>query len=163
MASTRDWWQIKSIRPTALIDHHIAIVSRYTDVMLFTRADYIPHKGLCSMQNMELIKWINFNYGMNKCIHPLFYMDVITKLYLNPLGAKFFRGNINLYLHFVSFLHIDTTQVVEILPQVEQEPTYSTYSISWLLMSGRRKEPGHQQSWYWLNLTEITQSPHTKG
>ena len=31
---------------------------------------------------------------------------------LNPLRAKFFRGNINIYLHFVSFLYIDTTQVV---------------------------------------------------
>ena len=30
---------------------------------------------------------------------------------VNPLHAKFFRGNINIYLHFVSFLHIDTTQV----------------------------------------------------
>ena len=45
---------------------------------------------------------------------------------LNPLRAKFFRGNINISLHFVSFLHIDTTQVVDILPQVRQEPTYST-------------------------------------
>ena len=45
---------------------------------------------------------------------------------LNPLHAKLFRGNINIYLHFVSFLHIDTTQVVEIFPQIRQEPTYST-------------------------------------
>ena len=45
---------------------------------------------------------------------------------INPLRAIFFRGNINIYLHFVSFLHIDTTQVVEILPQIRQEPTYST-------------------------------------
>ena len=45
---------------------------------------------------------------------------------LNPLCAKFFRGNINIYLHFVSFLHIDATQVFEILPQIRQEPTYST-------------------------------------
>ena len=45
---------------------------------------------------------------------------------INPLRAKFFRGNINIYLHFVSFLHIDTTQVAEILPQTRQEPTYST-------------------------------------
>ena len=45
---------------------------------------------------------------------------------VNPLRAKFFRGNINIYLHFVSFLHIDTMQVVEILPQTRQEPTYST-------------------------------------
>ena len=52
----------------------------------------------------------------------------ITKyqVYLNPLRAKFFRGNINIYLHFVSFLHTDMTQVVEILPQIRQEPTYST-------------------------------------
>ena len=60
-------------------------------------------------------------------------MDVITYPcpdpdagLVNPLRAKFFRGNINIYLHFVSFLHIDTTQVVEILPQIRQEPTYST-------------------------------------
>ena len=46
--------------------------------------------------------------------------------FLNPLRAKFFKGNINIYLHFVSFLHIDTTQVVEILPEIRQEPTYST-------------------------------------
>ena len=46
--------------------------------------------------------------------------------YFNPLRAKFFRGNMNMYLHFVSYLHIDMTQVVEILPQINQEPTYST-------------------------------------
>ena len=44
---------------------------------------------------------------------------------VNPLRAKFFRGNINIYLHFVSFLHIDTTQVVEIRSQIRQEPTFS--------------------------------------
>ena len=44
---------------------------------------------------------------------------------VNPLRAKFCRGNINIYLHFASFLHIDATQVVEILPQIRQEHTYS--------------------------------------
>ena len=44
----------------------------------------------------------------------------------NPLRATFFRENINIYLHFVSFLHIDPTQVVEIRPQIKQEPTYSS-------------------------------------
>ena len=83
---------------------------------------------------------------------PTFTSSTVTDLQvwlINPLRAKFFRGNINIYLHFVLFLHIDATQVVEILPQIRQEPTYSTWSISWLLMSWRRKEPGHQQSWYW--------------
>ena len=46
--------------------------------------------------------------------------------HFNPLRAKFFRGNMNIYVHFVSFLHIDTMQVVEILPHIRQEPTYST-------------------------------------
>ena len=45
---------------------------------------------------------------------------------INPLRAKFFRRNINIYLHFVSFLPIDMMQVVEILPQIRQRPTYST-------------------------------------
>ena len=45
---------------------------------------------------------------------------------INSLHAKFFRGNINIYLHFVSLLHIDTTQVLKILPQVRLGPTYST-------------------------------------
>ena len=45
-----------------------------------------------------------------------------TLCHINPLRAKFFRGSINTYLNFVLFLHIDTTQVVEILPQIRQEP-----------------------------------------
>ena len=55
-----------------------------------------------------------------------------------------FRGNINIYLHFISLLHTDMTQVLKILPQVRPGPTYSIESISWLPMSWRRKEPGHQ-------------------
>ena len=47
-------------------------------------------------------------------------------LLIKPLRAKFFRGNINIYLYFVSFFHTDATQVFEILPQIRQEPTYST-------------------------------------
>ena len=46
--------------------------------------------------------------------------------YFNPLRAKFFRVNINIYLYFVSFLHTNYTQVVEILPRVRQRPAYST-------------------------------------
>ena len=38
----------------------------------------------------------------------------------------FFRVNINMYLYLISFLHIDMTQVVEILPRVRQGPTFST-------------------------------------
>ena len=31
-----------------------------------------------------------------------------------------------MYLHFMSLLHIDMTQVLKILPQVRPGPTYST-------------------------------------
>ena len=51
--------------------------------------------------------------------------SLVQAMAFNPLRAIFFRGNINIYLHFVSFPHIDTTQVVEILPQIRLEPTYS--------------------------------------
>ena len=44
----------------------------------------------------------------------------------NPLRAKFLRENKNVNLHFMSFLHTDKTQVVEILPWVRQGPAYST-------------------------------------
>ena len=40
----------------------------------------------------------------------------IPPLPLPQLNAKFFRGNKNIYLHFMSFLHVDMTQVVEIIP-----------------------------------------------
>ena len=44
-----------------------------------------------------------------------------------PLHSKLFWGNINIYLHFMSLLHIDMTQVVEILPCVRQGPTCSIH------------------------------------
>ena len=61
------------------------------------------------------------------------------------------------------FLYIDKRQVVEILPQVRKEHTYSMYSTSWVLMSWWHKEPGHQQPWCWLWWNELIQSPHIKG
>ena len=64
------------------------------------------------------------NRGLNQRV--LHFWSKFGDSSFNPLRAKFFRENINIYLHFVSFLHIDMTQVVEILPQIRQEPTYST-------------------------------------
>ena len=69
--------------------------------------------------------------------------------WVHPLRARFFREDKNIYLHFMSILHIDITQAIEILPQARQELIYSTKSISWVMMSWRCKEPGHQQPWYW--------------
>ena len=44
----------------------------------------------------------------------------------NPSDLPCFRENINMYLHFMSFLQTNKTQVVEIPPRVRQGPTYST-------------------------------------
>ena len=46
---------------------------------------------------------------------------------VNLLLAKLFRGSIDMCFHFMLFLHIDMTQVVQILPQVRRKPTYSTH------------------------------------
>ena len=52
--------------------------------------------------------------------------SIIPSLHFNPLRAKFFRGNINIYLHFMSLRHIDMTEVLKILPKLRAGPTYST-------------------------------------
>ena len=71
---------------------------------------------------------------------------ITARVALTLFVQKFSEGTLTYILHFMSLLHIDITQVPEILPHVRPGPTYS---ISWLLMSWRRKEPGHRQPWYW--------------
>ena len=44
----------------------------------------------------------------------------------NPLHAELFIGNLKTYKQFISFLHTDMTQVVETLPHIRQEHSYST-------------------------------------
>ena len=70
--------------------------------------------------------WHHKSFALFQASNQYSTNHYIISIDVNPLHAKFFKGNINIYLHFVSFLHIDTTQVFEILPQIRQEPTYST-------------------------------------
>ena len=75
---------------------------------------------------LTLISW-NITVSAPEQLPTFSYVPVfLDPLLLDPLRAKSFRGSVNIYLHFVSFLHIDVTQVVGILPQIRQEPTYST-------------------------------------
>ena len=76
-----------------------------------------------------ILCFMTLSFTKNLPIELMFWFDgsITTSdwtITLNPLSAKFFRGNINIYLHFVSFLHIDMIQVLKILPQVRQGPTY---------------------------------------
>ena len=87
-----------------------------------------------------------------------FLIWIVSVSDINPSRAHFFIGNIKkMYLQFISYLHTDVIQVVEILPRGRQELAYSTESILWVLMSWRRKEPGHQQPLYQLCWDEIIQ------
>ena len=71
--------------------------------------------------------WFEKKYALQTSVelHGLeeFYFCPLQKV--NPLhcDVKFFRVNENIYSHFMSFLHIDMTQIVEIFPQVRQELT----------------------------------------
>ena len=47
----------------------------------------------------------------------------------NPLRAKFSRGNINIYLHYLSFLHIDLTQELK-NPSSSKTRTYIFYIVN---------------------------------
>ena len=53
-------------------------------------------------------------------------MNSIGLPIINPLCAKFFRGDINIYLHFVSLVHIGMTQVLK-NPFLSKRRTYISY------------------------------------
>ena len=94
----------------------------------FKLTTYTPYLAL--MGELRGVYYENSEENWPHFITAPHYTGILSSFtrhqWFNPLRAKFFRGHINIYLHFVSFLPIDMTQVVEILPQIKQEPTYST-------------------------------------
>ena len=79
-------------------------------------------------------------YKAKSSIQPTFgqvwqrlYGSIMFAYIVNPLHAKFIRVSINIYLHFMSFLHIDLTQVLKILPQVREGPNilHNQYHGCW--------------------------------
>ena len=56
-----------------------------------------------------LMNYIYFDYEIFVMQYLLSWHFITIEMVINPLRAKFFRRNINIYLHCVSFLHIDTT------------------------------------------------------
>ena len=91
---------------------------------------------------------------------PMEQMRYFKVCYLTLCVLNYTEGT-QTYI-YMSFLHTDMKQVVEILPQVRQEITYSTLSISWLLMSCRTKGPGHQQPWYLLCWNRLIRCSHVR-
>ena len=84
--------------------------------------------------------------------------------HINPSSySNYIKKYKNVFAPFLSFLNSDMAQVVEILPCERQGPGYPIYSITWLLMSWQRKEPGQQQPWYWPASPRIFWSQYQRG
>ena len=81
----------------------------------------------------QIAKRAIWNLPISWYLHFFKSFCVAQAVFMYPWRAKFFKGNINIYLHFVAFLHIDTMQVVEILPQtryVDGTPTLEVTPIT---------------------------------
>ena len=121
---------------------------RYSSSSLWGEFQAEPlFQGLCSVPGMVKQRTLVYGYihNMNpKLLHLHNYIILIK-----PGHAEFISVNINIFLHFQSLLSTELTQVVKIFTCGRQESIYLPYSIPWLLMTWRRKEPGHQQPEYW--------------
>ena len=78
--------------------------------------------------------WLQHNNGQRNTCQTCWLTSLVPEMWprgmpseklFSPLRANFFRGNINIYLHFMSFIHIDLTQVLKALPQVREGLTHS--------------------------------------
>ena len=101
-------------------EFHIFVVSTgssSTEVVIHDKSSS-SNRSSKSEEKSKKLDPSDFGFAIPGPVFYLWLSDVLCLSTVNPLRAKFFRGNINIYLHFVSFLHIDTTQVVEILPQI---------------------------------------------
>ena len=72
---------------------------------------------------LNISKGCHLGYVKLKIYNPIKFC--LGHIFLTLYVLTFSEGA-KTYLHFVSFLHIDTMQVVEILTQIRQEHTYST-------------------------------------
>ena len=143
--STKTWWRHQMETFSALL----AICVRGIHRSLVNSL----HKGQwCGALAFSLIcAWINgwintWGWWFGTPLRPLWRhcnepLLICVGLF-KPLRTKFARGNVKMYLQFISFLHTDMTKVVDILSHIRQEFTYPTKSILWVLMSWRHKGIG---------------------
>ena len=88
-------------------------------------------------------------FPFQRCLLWPLYGALPAQLALTLLSSVVFKKHNFIYLHVPSF-HFEMTHLVEIFPCGTQGPTYLTQSMPLLLTTWRRKEPAHQQPWYWL-------------
>ena len=109
-AQMSSWMVSHRIRSEFFTRNYLIMYSMSTSKYGYLKFTFLKDKiystYVAYIMPMDGFSTKQYDRDENKWLHILF----------NPVRAKFFRGNINTYLHFVSFLHIDTTQVGEILP-----------------------------------------------
>ena len=129
-------WQSLALLPATVSMRNMTVVFM---VWKYTSTEYPSRIKLTFKAWMDVITLsCRFN---NHCSNKLFHRDYLMMSWcwrgdmpsskrrtshVNPLHAKLFRGNINIYLHFIAWLHIDMTHILKILLQVRPGPIYST-------------------------------------
>ena len=116
--------------------------------------DVGDHNGSICMDR-STTRWLFYRYchcttGMGKNTKALMKLGwiIFPKIYkiVNPLFPWIYLGeNILIFIHS---RHWDFTCCGNPSSK-SQESVYHAVSITLLLMSWQRKEPGHQQWWYW--------------
>ena len=78
----------------------------------------LQHIIISEIDNITYYKTVIANKPINRyCFYNVMpCVSAPSSGWFNPLRAKFFRGNTNIYLQFVSLLHIDITRVLKIVP-----------------------------------------------
>ena len=80
-----------------------------------------------------------------------FFRTIKTLFTCHPLSRwiYFRKHKIHLQFQFHFSTLTEMMLVIKSVPCGSEASVYPLSSIPWLLMAWRRKEPGHQQPWYW--------------
>ena len=139
-------WEIVHARYWHILEKLILLYSKHA-------GEFVQHHSTCVMLTLLVFRlfiylWISVMFLiMFARPHPIMTCNIGTRkkslqhhtqnmsaglLFIDflwvvrPFACLFFGTNINTYLLFISFLHTDIIQVVKILPNVAQGPTFFT-------------------------------------
>ena len=130
-------------------------------IKLGSRNSYLYHDLLCAFfrQNRQLLcyRCYTLQWQRTQVVGALLILVVqhfdnnaemhgersLGVTFINHGRAEFISGNMKIYLHFLSSLSAERTQVLEFRLCARQEHVYTAQLMPWLRMAGRHKEPGH--------------------
>ena len=125
------WFVIAAFGPISIQEGHLAYASvKIEERPFFVRNITIRGRAevkICGLRSDEIVHCSRIVAGRpcQSNLSVLINFVLFNIPCINSWCAKFFIGNIEMYLQFISFLHTDKKQVVEILPCVRQELNHS--------------------------------------